>query len=116
MNPEVPTGQTGEIVRQYYDYLYSHYLQQISQNYYIHWDTLLWVLLWVFALTAAFYAYTRWQRYTRAHDEPYPVESYNGYIEENNGPVGTFLKLFFIGMFIWLVILTILDLTRGQIY
>ena len=116
MNPSVPTGHTGETIREYYDYLYSHYLDQIMQTYYIHWDTLLWVLLWVFALGAFFYAYTRWQRSTRENNEPYPVESYNGYIEESNGPVGTFLTLFFIGMFVWLVILTVLDLLHGQIY
>lgn len=116
MNPDVPTGNSGEAVRQYFDYLYSHYLSQITQNYYIHWDTLLLVLLWIFVLAAGFYAYTRWQRATREPEEPYPVESYNGYIEESNGPVGTFLKLFFIGMFIWLVIHTVMDLIHGQIY
>ena len=56
------------------------------------------------------------QRTTRQPDEPYPVESYNGYIEEGNGPVGIFLKLFFIGMFISLVIITVMDLLHGQIY
>jgi hypothetical protein len=116
MNPDIPTGDSGEIVRQYYDYLYSHYLGQIAQQTGIQEDTLLWVLLWVFVLTALFYAYTRWQRTTHEPKEPYPVESYNGYIEESNGPVGTFLKLFFAGMFIWLVITTILSLLHGQIY
>jgi hypothetical protein len=116
MNPNVPTGSSGEIARQYYDYLYSHYLQQITQTYYIHWDTLLWVLLWIFVLAAFFYAYTRWQRTTRQPKEPYPTESYNGYIEEGNGPVGTFLTLFFIAMFVWLVIMTVFAILRGQIY
>lgn len=116
MNPDVPTGHTGEIVRDYYNYLYSHYLNQIAQKYYIHWDTLLWVAFWIFVLVAFFYAYTRWQRGTHESEEPYPVESYNGYIEESNGPIGTFLTLFFIGMFIWLVILTVMDLLHGQIY
>ncbi len=116
MNPDVPTGHTGEIIRDYYNYLYNHYLNQITQKYYIHWDTLLWVALWIFALAAFFYAYTRWQRGTRENKEPYPVESYNGYIEESNGPIGTFLTIFFIGMFIWLVILTVMDLLHGQIY
>ena len=116
MEPDVPTGDTGEIVRQYYDYLYSHYLSQYQQNYTVHADTLLWVLFWVFILTAVLYAYTRWQRTTRAADEPYPVESYNGHIQEGNGPIGSFLTLFFIGIFIWLVLVTILNLLNGQIY
>jgi RsiW-degrading membrane proteinase PrsW (M82 family) len=116
MNPDIPTGDSGEIVRQYYDYLYAHYLSQIAQRTGVPEDTLLWVLLWVFILTSLFYAYTRWQRTTNESNEPYPVESYNGYIEEANGPVGTFLRLFFVGMFIWLLTMTVLSLMHGQIY
>ncbi|MEZ4664029.1 MAG: hypothetical protein R2911_41375 [Caldilineaceae bacterium] len=113
---DVPTGNTSETVRQYYDHLYNHYLNTLTQNYYIHWGTLGWVLLWVVILAGGFYAFTRWQRRTRQANEPYPVESYNGYIQESNGPVGPFLTIFFIGMVIWLLITTVLDLTRGQIY
>ncbi|MGW8318617.1 MAG: hypothetical protein ACWGPS_05170 [Candidatus Promineifilaceae bacterium] len=114
--PEVPTGNTVEIVRRYYEYLYTHYLSKIAQNYTIHWDVILWVLFWLFVMAAGFFAYTRWQRTTRAKDEPYPTESYNGYIQEGNGPVGTFLILFFIGMFLVLVGITISNLLYGQVY
>lgn len=116
MNQNVPTGNTGEVVRQYFDHLYSHYLQGIRQTDVIHWDTLGWFLLWFVILSGLLYAYTRWQRSTHAPKEPYPVESYNGYIQEGNGPVGRFLTLFFAIMVIWLVITTIISLTRGQIY
>lgn len=116
MNPAVPTGDTEETVRQYYNYLYHYWLDRITQNYYIHWDTLAWVVLWLFVLAAGFYAYSRWQRYTHDAKEPYPVESYNGYISETNGGVGLFLTLFFIGMVVWLVVMTILILRNGQLY
>jgi hypothetical protein len=116
VNPDVPAGNTGDIVRQYYEYLYHHYLSGITQTYYIHWDTILWVLFWLFILAGGFYAYTRWQHTSRSSKEPYPVESYNGYIEEGNGPVGTFLTLFFIGMFLLLVSFTVYNLLYGQIY
>lgn len=116
MNRDVPTGNSGEVVRQYYDYLYSHYLQGITQNYFIHWDVLAWVVLWLIVLAGSFYAFTRWQRRTRAPQEPYPVETYNGYIQEGNGPVGLFLTIFFAGMVLWLLVTTVLDLVRGQIY
>lgn len=116
MNRNVPTGHSGEVVRQYYNYLYSHYLQNITQNYFIHWDVLGWVTLWLIILAGAFYAFTRWQRRSHASQEPYPVETYNGYIQETNGPVGVFLRIFFATMFIWLLVTTILDLIRGQIY
>ena len=113
---DVPTGNTGEIVRQYYHYLYSHFLGKLTQQYYIHWDVLAAFALWVFVLAAAIFAYTRWQHRTHAEKEPYPVESYDGYLQEGNGPVGTFLTLFYIGMFIWLVVITVGDLLNGQIY
>ncbi|MEZ4617533.1 MAG: hypothetical protein R2867_18750 [Caldilineaceae bacterium] len=87
---DVPTGNTSETVQQYYNHLYHHYLDTLTQNYYIHWDTLAWVFLWVFVLAGSFYAFTRWQRYTRQSQEPYPVESYDGHIQESNGPVGPF--------------------------
>ena len=116
MNQNVPTGNTGEIVRNYYDYLYAHYLNGITQQFYIHWDVIAWVALWIFILAGAFFAYTRWQRYTRSRSEPYPVETYNGYIQEGNGPVGVFLKVFFVGMFLWLLVTTLHDLILGQIY
>ncbi|MFN2200728.1 MAG: hypothetical protein ACK2UO_05950 [Caldilineaceae bacterium] len=116
MNPNVPTGNDSETVRQYFQYLYAHYLSGITQQYYIHWDVIAFVILWIFILVAGFYAYTRWQRYTRASKEPYPVETYNGYIQEGNGPVGLFLRLFFIGMGLWLLATTLHDLLRGQIY
>ena len=116
MNNDVPTGNSGDVVRQYYDYLYSHYLQNLTQNYVIHWDVLAWFLLWLIILGGGLYAVTRWQRRTRAPEEPYPVETYNGYIQEGNGPVGIFLKVFFGTMFIWLLVTTILNLVRGQIY
>ncbi|MFN2198453.1 MAG: hypothetical protein ACK2UW_20195 [Anaerolineales bacterium] len=116
MNPDVPSGDTPEVVQRYYNYLYQNYLSHLNQNYYIHWDTILWVLLWIVILAGGFYAFTRWQRYTRQQKEPYPVESYNGYIQEGNGPVGPFLTIFFIVMIIWLIAMTISNLLVGQIY
>ncbi len=117
MTPNVPSGNTSEIVQQYYDYLYRIWLDRIGgQNFTIRVDVLAWVALWIFVMAAFFFVYTRWQRRTKADKEPYPVESYNGYIQESNGPVGSFLTLFYIGMFIWLVVMTVLNLVNGQIY
>jgi hypothetical protein len=117
MSPNVPTGSSTEVVQKYYSYLYKIWLDRIGgQQFTIHWDTIAWVVLWIFVLVGFFYIYTRWQRHTGSKAEPYPVESYNGYIQESNGPVGPFLKLFYIGMFFWLLAMTILNLVNGQIY
>lgn len=113
---DIPSGNSGEIAREYFQHLYSHYLQKTTQTYYVHWDILLAVLFWIVMLAALFFLYTRWQRSTQSKGEPYPVESYNGYIQETNGPVGPFLMVFFGVMFIWLAIVTIMSLTNGQIY
>lgn len=116
MNPNVPTGNTTDIMRQYFEYLYSYYLGQTGQNYFIHWDILVGVLVGLGVLAGLFYAYTRWQRNTNTTREPYPLESYNGYIQEANGRVGPFLSVFFVLMFVWLVVTTLNDLIHGQIY
>jgi hypothetical protein len=116
MNGSVPTGGDSATVRQYYDYLYAHYLDGIQQNDVIHWDVLLWVLFWVILLAMLLFAYTRWQRSTHAPHEPYPVETYNGYIQEGNGPVGLFLTIFFVVVFLCILTMTVLNLMRGQIY
>ena len=34
MNPQVPTGNTTEAVRQYYNYLYSIWVGKIQQNFF----------------------------------------------------------------------------------
>ena len=116
MNPDIPTGNSDQAVQQYFNHLYSYYLDRMQQNYYIHWDILFGVAFWIVILVAFFFFYTRWQRNTSHRKEPYPVESYNGYIQETNGPVGRFLTVFFIGMFIWILAVTILNLVNGQIY
>ncbi|MCA9903791.1 MAG: hypothetical protein KC547_08045 [Anaerolineae bacterium] len=116
MNPSVPTGNSDQIVQQYFHHLYSYYLDRIQQTYYIHWDIVFGVVFWVFVLVALFYFYSRWQRNTSNYKEPYPVESFNGYIQESNGPVGPFLTVFFIAMFLWILAVTILNLVNGQIY
>jgi hypothetical protein len=56
MNQNVPTGSNAETVQRYFDYLYSHYLDGITQQFYIHWDTLAWVGLWIFILVVALFA------------------------------------------------------------
>ena len=77
---------------------------------------LAWWALFVVVLAGLFLAFTRWQGRTRAHHEPYPVETYDGYISEGNGPVGGFLWVFFAVVVGWLVYVTFQSLAHGQIY
>lgn len=116
MSSEVPTGSDEATVSDYYDYLYEHYLRQIDQTFDLEPITLLWWGFWLALLVGGVGAAVWWQRSTRATSEPYPVESYNGYITEGNGPVGGFLTVFFIGVVIWLLAITVAHLVQGQIY
>ena len=115
MDP-VPTGHTSAITKEYFDHLYQQYFLQQTQTYYIHWDILAGVFFWIAILALLLFFYSNWQRSTQTGQEPYPVESYNGFIQETNGRVGPFLTVFFIVMFIWLAIVTIMSLTQGQVY
>lgn len=115
MNPDIPTGSSPEVVQAYFNYLYNIYLRQIDQTYYIHWATDAGILFWIVVLAVGLYLYTRWQRYTHNPEELYPVESYNGYIQETNGRVGPFLFIVFGVVVIWLIFLTADDLLNGQI-
>jgi hypothetical protein len=113
---DVPSGSDGETVREYYDYLYSHYISEMGQTFRFDAAGLLWWGFWVVILVAGIYLATRLQRSTRAPSEPYPVESYNGYITEANGPAGPFLLISIAGVVLWLIIITVYHLVQGQIY
>lgn len=114
---DVPTGDTPEKVNEYYAYLTKIWLERTGgQTFEIDWADHFWIGLWIFLLAGIFGVYSFWQRYTRAHREPYPIESYDGHIQEANGPVGGFLMLFFAGVFVWAVILTVLAIREGQVY
>ncbi|MCA9891416.1 MAG: hypothetical protein KC615_00425 [Anaerolineae bacterium] len=115
MDP-VPTGHTSAITQEYFQHLYQQYFAQATQTYYIHWDILVGVFFWIAMLALLLFWYSRWQRTTQTSEEPYPLESYNGFIQEGNGRVGPFLTAFFVIMFTWLAIVTIMSLTQGQIY
>jgi len=114
---DVPTGDTPQEVQDYYDYLFSHWLSVTGgQTWLIDWGTVFWLGVWIVILAGVFGAYSYWQRYTRAHREPYPLESYDGHIQEMNGPVGPFLWMVFATVFFWAVLLTIVQIRNGQIY
>jgi hypothetical protein len=116
MFSDVPTGNDGAAVSEYYDYLYNHYVSEINQTYQVNPTTLLWWGVFVVILVGSIYLATRLQRATRSRREPYPVESYNGYITEANGPTGPFLMIVFAGIVVWLLLITIFHLVQGQIY
>lgn len=113
---DVPTGDSSATVQEYYQYLYAHYLGLFSQQVGINWTIFAWVLLWIVLMVGGFFFYTRYQRQTKQEREPYPVESYDGHIQEMNGPVGPFLWITFVTVAMFVLITMVLNLMNGQIY
>jgi hypothetical protein len=111
----VPTGDTPEVVEQYYQYLLSHYINPIAQNVTPNWPLIAATLGWVAIVFGLVFIYFR-----RARNEKpstlYPVETYNGYISESNAGVGAFLFILFALVVLWLLWITISNLTQGQLY
>jgi hypothetical protein len=111
----VPSGDTPEIVEQYYEYLLQHYINPLAQNTGLNWIIVAVTLGWVAIVAALFFIYFRRSR-SEKPSQLYPVETYNGYISESNAGTGTFLFIFFALVVLWLLYTTISDLTMGQIY
>lgn len=111
----VPTGDTPEIVQAYYEYLLAHYINPAMQNTGTNWFIVGIVLGWVAIVVGLCFIYFRRSR----SEKPsilYPVETYNGYISESNAGTGIFLYVFFALVVIWLLYITISNLTFGQLY
>src|SRR3954466_9399386 len=111
----VPTGDTPEVVQAYYQYLLAHYINPTAQNIATNWFLVGIVLGWVTIVTGLFFVYFRRSR-SEKPSRLYPVETYNGYISESNADTGIFLYVFFALVVLWLLYITIGDLTQGQIY
>ena len=111
----VPTGDTPEVVQAYYQYLLAHYINPTTQNIVTNWFLVGVVLAWVTIVTGLFFIYFRRSR-SEKPSRLYPVETYNGYISESNADVGVFLYVFFALVVLWVLYITIGDLTQGQIY
>lgn len=111
----VPSGNTPEAVQAYYQYLLAFYInptvQNVTTNYFLVGVTFGWVAI----IAGLFFIYFR-----RARNEKpsrlYPVETYNGFISESNAGVGVFLAVFFALVVLWLLYITVSNLTQGQLY
>lgn len=115
MFPDVPTGNTPEIVQAYYQYLLAHYINPVTQNITPNYFLVGVVFGWVTIVTGLIFLYFRRVR----NEKPgrlYPVETYNGYISESNGGVGMFLLVFFALVVLWVLYVTVSNLTQGQLY
>jgi hypothetical protein len=111
----VPTGDTPEIVQAYYEYLLAHYVNPTAQNIVTNWLLVSVTLGWVAIVAGLILIYFRRVR-SEKPSKLYPVETYNGYISESNATTGAFLYIFFALVILWLLWVTVSNLTQGQLY
>lgn len=111
----VPTGNTPEAVQAYYQYLLAHYINPVTQNIATNYLIIGVTLGWVAIVTGILFIYFRRSR-SEKPSKLYPVETYNGYISESNAGTGLFLYIFFALVILWLLYVTISNLTQGQLY
>jgi hypothetical protein len=111
-----PTGDDGDTVRAYYDYLYSTYLDRMHQTFSVQPRTFLLIGLFVVVVGGSIAAIGRAQQPSTRSESPTPVETYDGYISEGNGRVGIPLVIAFIGIALWCLALTVFALMHGQVY
>lgn len=106
---KVPTGSDDRTVEAYYDYLYLRTLQQQGQTFEVLTQPLLLTYAVIGAVILIFVGLV-WAWFgKRTHNSAglYPVEVYNGYITERNGPVDTYtyanyaVMLAFCVFYIW---------------
>jgi hypothetical protein len=113
---EPPTGSDGETVRDYYDYLFSNYLDRMHQTFSVQPGTFLLIGLFIVVIGGSIAVVGCAQQSSTRSESPTPVETYDGYISEGNGRVGTPLLIAFIGVALWCLVLTALALMHGQVY
>jgi hypothetical protein len=108
----MPSGDSPEDVRQYYDYLQGHQeTMQRAATWHVHWLDLAW--LWGFlALATLLWV---WQyRSTRQKKALYPVDSFGGYTTELAGPATFFFVALTVVLTGWAIAIIVGHLVWGQ--
>ncbi len=114
----IPTGTTSDIVQQFYDYLFSRYLQvfpiHVAEG--ISGISSLQILSWAFVLIVIFFLYAYLFNVHRTHGELYGTTSFAGSILERNGRVDVFTWFIVGGLLIAAIYLAIKYMYVGYIY
>jgi hypothetical protein len=111
----MPSGDSPEDVRQYYDYLQGHQeTMQRTATWHVHWLDLAW--LWGFAivLILAILLWIWQNRTTRQRTGMYPVDSFGGFTTELAGPATFFFVLLTVVLTGWAVVMIVGHIVWGQ--
>jgi hypothetical protein len=111
----MPSGDSPEDVRQYYDYLQGHQetMQRVA-TWHVHWLDLAWLWGFLIALTLAMLLWVWQYRSTRQKKALYPVDSFGGYTAELAGPATFFFLILTVVLTGWAVAIIVGHLVWGQ--
>lgn len=127
---DVPSGSDPETVRQYYEWLYQHYLDRIpaapgsdwtlgrGAPWQIAWGgPVLQILSVAVVLVGLFWVFARYFNHPR-HSRPmlYRPAVFGGTITERHGRLGPFNVILSIGIFLWATYYAVSHVLFGQIY
>ena len=111
----MPSGDSPEDVRQYYDYLQGHEeTMQAPATWHVHWLDLAWLWGFLIVLVLAILLWIWQNRTTRQRTGMYPVDSFGGFTTELAGPATFFFILLTIVLTAWAVALIVGHIVWGQ--
>lgn len=112
----VPTGSDDASVLAYYDYLNLQHAGTLTETYNYNWQNFLVTYMMIAAALISLYFFAfAWYARRRSADL-YPVEVFNGFITERNGPVDAFNYGVWTILVIYMIYYTVIQLIYGQIY
>lgn len=111
----MPSGDSPEDVRQYYDYLQGHQeTMQAPATWHVHWLDLAWLWGFLIVLVLAILLWIWQNRTTRQRTGMYPVDSFGGFTTELAGPATFFFVLLTIVLTAWAVAIIVGHIVWGQ--
>lgn len=112
----VPSGSDDKSVNEYFRYMQLRMLQQEHETFYFDTETFLtyYGLLGVMIIVFYFFTFAWYAR--RKTGDLYPVEAYNGYIVERNGPVDPFNWAVYAILVSYMIYYSIVQILYGQLY
>lgn len=114
----VPTGNTSEVAKAYYDHLFAHYIQVIPlDRTQILWSGPFWIAFWALILIVFFFVYSKYlQSVHREEGELYGSASFAGSILERIGRVALFSYIVWAFIIAYGIYYIVVQTLRGQIY
>jgi hypothetical protein len=111
----MPSGDSPEDVRQYYDYLQSHQeTMQAPATWHVHWLDLAWLWGFLIVLVLAILLWIWQNRTTRQRTGMYPVDSFGGFTTELAGPATFFFIALTLVLTGWAVVMIVGHIVWGQ--